>query len=96
MLHIIDDFPVEPSALNDVESGDTVLFIENAVLAVKQGARGFTLLKQALTHLNFCVLASHLRARGVAANEVERGVSVIDEQDFEDLTEDNVAVKSWN
>lgn len=96
MLHIIDNFPFEPSMLDEAASGDIVLFIDNAVYAVKQGARGISLLKQAVNHLNFCVFGPDLKARGLAANEVVHGVSVIDEKDYVDLTEDNVAIKSWN
>ena len=96
MLYIIDHFPIEPSELEQTSCGDTVLFIENAIYAAKQSYATNNFFKQAFAHLNFCVLGTDMKIRGVKTTEILHGVSIIDERDYLDITENNVAVKSWN
>ncbi|MGR9072968.1 MAG: sulfurtransferase complex subunit TusB [Gammaproteobacteria bacterium] len=96
MLHIIDHFPVTPSELERTSSGDTVLFTQNAVYAVMRNNTACKFIKQAFVHLNCCVLGRDMTVRGVARNDLLRGVSVIDERDFVDITENTTAIRSWN
>ena len=97
MLHIINQFPVDPVALKKTASGDTVLFTKNAVLAVKrntQSDNSFT--RKAFAHINLCVLKTDLKHIGISARELLQGVSILDEQDFRSITHDNMAIRSCN
>ncbi len=38
MLHIINNFPVSPSFLDNTHYGDSVIFTDNAVFAAKQNS----------------------------------------------------------
>ena len=96
MLHIIDSFPVS-SALDNAVSGDTVIFTENAVLAVKQenmAAESFS--QKTLVHINLCVRKADLLLRDISKSELLRGVVIIDEMQFENVLLDDFALKSCN
>jgi sulfur relay protein TusB/DsrH len=96
MLHIIDDFPIDAVSLEKTSSGDTIIFTENAVYAAKITEPSFRLLQKAFAHLNFCVLETDLKQRGVSFKDIQRNIPIIDEDDFQDIKENSMAIKSWN
>ena len=97
MLHIINQFPVDPGALNKTASGDTVLFTKNAVLAVKRNTQGNdSFIKNTFAHINLCVLKTDLKLIGISTRELLHGVSILDEQDYRNMTHDIMAIRSWN
>lgn len=96
MLHIFNNFPIDCSRLEQTAYGDTVLFTENAVYAVKKNDKSDKIFKKASRHLNFCVLGSDLSTRGVSTSEILRNVSVIDERDFYTITEEKTIIRSCN
>lgn len=96
MLHIINQYPVDSSALNRTRCGDTILFTDNAVLAIKKNNTGQNTLLKALTHLNSCVRKKDLINRGVSLNEILSKVCVIDDQDLHAIAEDCTAIRSCN
>ena len=63
MLHIINQFPVDPGALKKTASGDTVLFTKKAVLAIKRrySQRPIHLSKKLLRISTLCVLKTDLK-----------------------------------
>ena len=96
MLHIFNNFPIDCSRLEQTACGDTVLFTENAVYAVKKNDNSDTLFKQAPRHLNFFVLGSDLITRGVSTSEILHNVSIIDDRDFYTITEEKTIIRSCN
>ena len=97
MLHIINTFPISQSFLDTTRSGDTVIFTDNAVLAVKQENIDFeTLTKKAFNHINLCVRKADLLIRNIPNHELLRGVTVIDESQFSNAIDQDFAIKSYN
>jgi sulfur relay protein TusB/DsrH len=96
MLHIVKQFPIDSSVLNRTRVGDTVLFIDNAVLAIKKDHAEQNKLLKALTHLNSCVSKKDLLNRGVSYNDILSKVCIIDEQDLQTITENCTVVRSSN
>ena len=96
MLHIINDFPINTVNLEHTSSGDTILFTENAVYAVKRTENCIKKLQKAFSHLNFCVLETDLKQRGVSFNDIQRNVPIIDDNDYIDIRENYMAIKSSN
>lgn len=96
MLHIINDYPLDSAIFERTSFGDTVLFTENAVYALKKGQAVLENLHNYLYHLNFCVLGTDLKNRGLSCSEIPGNVLVIDESDYRDIMENNMAIKSCN
>jgi sulfur relay protein TusB/DsrH len=97
MLHIFNQFPVDSGALKKTASGDTVLFIKNAVLAVKRDTQDTdSFINKTFAHINLCVLKTDLKLIGISTRELLQGVTILDEQDFRNMTHDNMAIRSWN
>lgn len=96
MLHIINQFPIDSTALNRTRCGDTILFADNAVLAIKKNNHGQNPIQKALTHLNSCVCKKDLINKGVSLNEILSMVCVIDDHDLQAIAEDSTAFRSCN
>ncbi len=79
-----------------VRSGDTILFADNAVLAIKKNCSGQNPIQKALTHINSCVRKKDLINFGVSLNEILSMVCVIDDQDLQGIVEDSTAFRSCN
>jgi len=95
MLHIISSLPLSPSFLDNAHSGDTVIFTDTAILALKQSnAESFT--HKAFSHINLCVRKADLMIKNISNSDLLRGVAVIDETQFENATSEYFAVKSCN
>lgn len=96
MLHIIDNFPIQNSFLEQMHSGDTIILKDNAVYAAKQEN-----LKECLTrtfsHLNLCVSKTDLLLRNISNRELVRGVAILDNfDDYQDYLAQNIAMRSCN
>ncbi len=97
MLHIVDNFPISPSFLEMTSSGDTVIFTENAVYAVKQeNVDAESLSQKALSHINLCVRKADLLIRDISNKDLFRGVVVIDEAQYDNVVSQGFAFKSCN
>ena len=97
MLHIVDNFPISPSFLETTSSGDTVIFTENAVYAVKQeNVDAESLSQKALSHINLCVRKADLLIRDISNKDLFRGVVVIDEAQYDNVVSQGFAFKSCN
>ncbi len=97
MIHIIKHYPVDVNALNRTRCGDTILFLENAVLALnKQDQCISTLMQRLLLHINLCVRKGDMLAQGLTRQELFNHVAVLDELDINALEHQDSAVKSWN
>lgn len=96
MLHLISQSPIETAVLERIETGDSIVFLENAVLRILQNGD----LKEALTqlqhHCRFFVLSDELSVRGIRAGELVDGIEVIDYAGFVDLTIAHELIQTWS
>lgn len=97
MLHIINTYPISNSFLSNTQSGDTVIFTENAVLAVKQEnseIEAFT--RKAFKHINLYVRKADLLIKNISNSELLRGVTIIDDVQYNYAINQGFAIKSYN
>lgn len=96
MLHLIFQSPIEGAILERIDSGDVVVFLENAVLRILQNSAISDTLTQQLGSNRLCVLSDDLAVRGIAPNELVKGIEVIDYAELVELTVSNPAIQSWS
>lgn len=97
MIHIIEDYPVDSNSFRQTHSGDTVVFLENAILALKKQDQTLSALKQKLLkHINLCVRNGDMIKQGMTRRELLNQVAIIDDPEYTDLMEQNTVIKSWN
>ena len=97
MLHLIYQSPVEDSVIQRIESGDDVVFFENAVFRVNKKSLQSTELEQMLVNnVHLYVLSDELVIRGVNTDELVLGIAVIDYSGLVTLTEKNKIIRTWN
>ncbi len=97
MLHLIFQPPIDMAILERINTGDDVVFLENSVLRTLQKGR----LNDALTRLldggnRLCVLADDIEVRGIVADELVKGIEVIDYSELVRLTVKNPVIQSWS
>lgn len=95
MLHIINHYPLNPDSLANAHNGDTIIFTDNAVYAIKESDDP-SWLQRTLAHINLCVRNADLLLRNIAYNDLRSGVTILDDVDFQAVTTEDVAVRSWN
>jgi tRNA 2-thiouridine synthesizing protein B len=96
VLHLVSQSPVEIAVLERIDSGDVVVFLENAVLRVLQNGLLSDTLAQQLKRNRLCVLSDELAVRGVAADELVDGIEVIDYAELVELAVNNPVIQSWS
>jgi tRNA 2-thiouridine synthesizing protein B len=96
-LHTVNKSPYErnalKSALDHVSPGDTVLLIEDGVLAARKGGAFVQALASA--GCTICALGPDLSARGVVAEDVAEGIHTVDYGGFVDLAAAATRVCAW-
>ena len=95
MLHLIFQSPVNIAILERIDSGDDVVFLENAVLRILQKGSLSDTLSQLLKQNRLYVLADDIEVRGIAADELVNGIEVIDYSELVRLTVKNPVIQSW-
>lgn len=96
MLHLVFQSPVETAVLERIDSGDVVVFLENAVLRILQNGLLSATLTQQLKRNRLCVLSDDIAVRGIAADELVNGIEVIDYAGLVELTVNNPVIQSWS
>jgi len=96
MLHIINSLPLSPFFIENTHSGDTIIFTDDAILAVKQSNTLESLTQKAFSHINLCVRKTDLMLKNISKSDLLRGVTIIDETQFQYATTEEFAVKSYN
>jgi len=96
MLHIINSLPLSPLFIENTHSGDTIIFTDDAIIAVKQSNTLESLTQKAFSHINICVRKTDLLLKNISKNDLLRGVTIIDEMQFQYATTEEFAVKSYN
>jgi tRNA 2-thiouridine synthesizing protein B len=96
MLHLIYQSPLEQATLQRIAESDSLLFMENAILRLlKTAAQATELTTMTVTHSLF-VLASEIQLRGIYADELVKGIDIINYQDFVRLTLRHQLIYTWN
>jgi tRNA 2-thiouridine synthesizing protein B len=95
VLHLIFQSPIETAIFERVDSGDIVVFLENAVLHIIQDSAISAKLTQQLSNHRLCVLSNDIVVRGIAPNELIKGFEVIDYAGLVELTVNNRIIQSW-
>lgn len=99
MLHLVNKSPFERNALESclkhAEAGSAIMLIEDAVYAAASGTVFSDAMTSTATRHTVCVLGPDLAARGIAADNVLDGITVIDHGGFVDLVVDKGPVVSW-
>ena len=95
MLHLIFQSPIEAAILERIDSGDVVVFLENAVLRTLQNNAISNTLTQQLGSNRLCVLSDDIAARGIVPDELVTGIEVIDYAELVELTVNNPVIQSW-
>lgn len=95
MLHIISQSPIEKAILERIDTGDAVLFIENAVLALVEGGLLGSNLIQLQKKARLYTLAPDLEIRGIDGAKLVSGIEVIEYDGFVELTVEHAVIHSW-
>lgn len=97
MLHIINNLPISSAVIDQTHSGDSIIFTDNAVVAIKQNNLDFeTFTQKALSHINVYVRKADLLLSNISSQELLRGVVIIDELQYESAISQDFAIKSYN
>ncbi|MGZ4956707.1 MAG: sulfurtransferase complex subunit TusB [Methylobacter sp.] len=95
MLHLIFQSPIETALLERIDSGDVVVFLENAALRVLQNSSISDVLTRQLGSNRLCVLSDDIAIRGIASDELVKGIEVIDYAGLVELTVNNPIIQTW-
>lgn len=95
MLHLIFQSPIETALLERIDSGDVVVFLENAALRVLQNSSISDTLTRQLGSNRLCVLSDDIAIRGIASDELVKGIEVIDYAGLVELTVNNLIIQTW-
>jgi tRNA 2-thiouridine synthesizing protein B len=99
ILHTVNKSPFErsnlDSCLKHANQGDSVLLLEDAVVAAIVGTAFAARLTDAAKEVKLCVLGADLKARGLDPAKVIDGVAVVDYAAFVDMAAANNAVHAW-
>jgi tRNA 2-thiouridine synthesizing protein B len=95
VLHLIFQSPIEIAVLGRINSGDVVVFLENAVLRVLQNSGISDVLTEQLESNRLYVLSDDIVVRGIAPDQLLKGLEVIDYAGLVELTVDNPVIQSW-
>lgn len=96
MLHLIFQSPIDNAILERIDSGDDVVFLENAVLRILKKGSLCGVLMQLLTVNRLYVLADDIETRGIGTAELVSGIEVIDYAELVNLTVKNPVIQSWS
>jgi tRNA 2-thiouridine synthesizing protein B len=95
VLHLIFQSPIETALLERIDSGDVVVFLENAALRVLQNSSISDTLTRRLGSNRLCVLSDDIAIRGIASDELVKGIEVIDYAGLVELTVNNPIIQTW-
>ena len=83
------------SCLRHAREGSAILFLEDGVLALIQGAECAAKIEQASSRYSLYALRPDLEARGIPTERLIGGVTLVDYHGFVDLAVSCDRVQSW-
>jgi len=95
VLHLVFQSPIETAILERIDSGDVVVFLENAALWVLKNSGMSIRLTQQLDSNRLCVLSNDIAVRGIAPDDLVKGFEVIDYAGLVGLTINHPVIQSW-
>jgi tRNA 2-thiouridine synthesizing protein B len=96
MLHLISASPIVPAILERIDSGSSIVFMENAVLWILRNGQLHGRLAGMLADHHLYALFADLLVRGIDADRIVQGIEVIDYQGLVELTVAHPLIQSWN
>ncbi|MCX7068875.1 MAG: sulfurtransferase complex subunit TusB [Methylococcales bacterium] len=96
MLHLISQSPIETAVFERVAVSDELVFLDNAVLRLLQQGELNQILSVLLKNHRLYVLTDTLKVRGIRAEELVPGISVIDYPQLVALTVKHSVIQSWS
>lgn len=96
MLHLIYQSPLESATLQRIAISDSVLFMENALLRLLKASTQAAKLKEMTMRYSLFVLEDEIQIRGISADELVKGIQIIDYQGFVTLTLKHALIHTWN
>jgi tRNA 2-thiouridine synthesizing protein B len=99
VLHLLREAHVSgsavPSCLTRMSQDDSILLLENGVYLCMKGGLGFRQLSTIAERGRLYVLGPDLAARGLALDDIGKGVTVVDYAGFVDLTVKSKSTITW-
>jgi tRNA 2-thiouridine synthesizing protein B len=95
VLHLIFQSPIETAILQRIDSGDVIVFLENAVSRTLQNSAISDTLTRQLDSNRLCVLSDDIAVRGIVPDELVKGIEVIGYAELVELTINNPTIQSW-
>jgi tRNA 2-thiouridine synthesizing protein B len=95
VLHLVFQSPIETAVFERMDSGDVVVFLENAVLRVLQNSVLSDTLTRHLGRNRLFVLSDDIAIRGINPDELIKGLEVIDYAGLVELAVNNPIIHSW-
>lgn len=99
ILHTVNKSPFERNTLGScighAVAGSSILMIEDGVYGAMQGTSFSDVVKGATSDRKVYVLGPDLQARGISADKLVDGVTVVDYAGFVDLTTECDKVQAW-
>ena len=95
MLHLVFELTPEAAILERINTGDTVVLLENATLKTLVNSSSGKRIGPFLKTNRVCVMADQLAIRGIQIDELVKGIEVIDYSELVDLTTQHSVIQSW-
>lgn len=96
MLHLISASPIEMAVLERIAGGDSVVFLENAVLWIlRNGSLSARLSEMSVDHRLYA-MSDDLLMRGIDKVEIVPGIETIDYTGLVELAVAHPLIQSWN
>lgn len=96
MLHLISASPIPSAVLERIDSGSSIVFIENAVLWILRSGQLHDRLAGMLADHHLYALSADLIMRGIEVDQIVQGIEVIDYPGLVELTVAHPLIQSWN
>ncbi len=99
VLHIVNKSPYERNSLDTclrlARADSSILLIEDGIYAVSKNGAAADKMRQALDKHRVYALEADLKARGIGADMVLDGISLVDYDGFVELTTEHDRLQSW-
>ena len=99
VLHIVNKSPYERNSLDTclrlARADSSILLIEDGIYAVSKNAAAADKMQAALGKHRIYALEADLQARGIGADMVLDGISLVDYDGFVELTTEHDRLQSW-
>lgn len=96
MLHLILQSPIEMAVLDRIDTGDSVVFLENAVLGILKNGKLGQHLDRLVSRNSLFVLSDDLSIRGIAASDLVNRIEVIDYKGLVEITANHRLIQTWS